>query len=59
MGSRAVDVTAVSAASHVTGVSADVSVELGTVEEGTSEEIGISVEKSATKAIDGSVKIGA
>ena len=50
MGSGAVDVTV---------VSRDVSVELGTVEEGTSEKLGISARKSGTKAIDGSVKIGA
>ena len=59
MGSRTVDVIAVSAASRVIGVSADVSVESGTIEEGTSEELGISAKKSGTKAIDESIKIGA
>ena len=59
MDSGAVDVTAISAASRVTRVSTDVSVESGTVEEGLSEELGISTENSGTKAIDESVKIGA
>jgi len=36
-----------------------VSGDLGTVEEGASEELSISAEESRTKAIDGSVKTGA
>jgi hypothetical protein len=47
MGSGAVDGTR---------VSADVSGDSGTVEEGASEERSIFAEESGTKAIDGSVK---